>query len=65
MMPSSNPQAPQGGGGDVKAQLISVLKQLRAAAEQQGINFQELVAEVMGGGAGQQTPPRPPSVPMQ
>lgn len=60
------PSPPSGGGmpseADIRPMLIKVLQKAKTMAEGAGLNFDELVAEVSGGGESlAPTAPRPPS----
>ena len=72
MMPNAiPPQAPGGAppaGGrpspeNVKQQIIQVLQAAKMAAEESGLDFAQLVAEVSKGGAGSAPPPPAPAGP--
>lgn len=55
--------APSGGGAQpeqVRAAIMTVLQKAKALADQSGLNFEELVAELGGGGRPSAPPPPMP-----
>lgn len=58
------PMGPGAGGGpspeEIKSQLVQLLTQAKQMAEQNGVNFDEVIAAV-GKGGGKAAPPRPPA----
>jgi hypothetical protein len=61
--PPGSPEAP--GGGDVVTKLKEVIVQLRAVAEENGVDFDAIVASTKGAAGKPMGPPPPPSGPPQ
>lgn len=63
--PAPSPMGEQAGGMDVKSMLIQVLQKAYDMAQKSGVDFDELVAAVTGGGMEEREEavpsPRPPS----
>lgn len=59
--PAPAPMGEQAGGMDVKSMLIQVLQKAYDMAQKSGVDFDELVAAVTGGGMREQEEPAMPS----
>lgn len=59
---ASAEQPPAGAGGNpqIKMQLVQLVKQAMMLAQKNGIDFKQILMEVMGGGGGGATPPPMP-----
>ena len=55
---------PSQGQPELKGMLVDALRGIKNAAEQQGLDFQTLLAEAEQGPAGKKMPMGPPSPPM-
>lgn len=67
MLPTQAPApTPEQAGGrpDARSMLIDILTKAKNMAEQNGIDFEEVVQEVLQGGKSSPMPPAPPMPPM-